>query len=389
MRIVQLANFVAPHSGGLKTVLDALGKGYVEAGVQRLLIVPGPTDAATSTPEGDVMQFRAPKIAGGYRMIVEPWRVIEVLKRFRPTSVELSDKLTLLPVGQWAKRTGVRSVLFSHERLDHMWASYTGLDTAATLSIRLLDRMLVRSFDTIVVTSGYAQQEFQTLADAVGCPVERVRLGVDLETFRPRPGSPADEPHWTPQVGGSPGAGRGTLRLVHAGRLSREKSPDLAVATAVELWRRGVDVRLDVYGDGPQLVELVRLAGDAPVHFHGHVGGRDELGRGIRAADVALSVCPEETFGLAVLEALASGTPVVTASRGGARELIDAGSGAWGDPDPVSLADAVLEVAGRPVDERRSAARRRAELYPWSSTVQRMLQIHALAPSPLGVSSSG
>jgi len=42
------------------------------------------------------VQLRAPKVGGGYRLIVEPWRVTEVLESWRPTSVELSDKLTLL-----------------------------------------------------------------------------------------------------------------------------------------------------------------------------------------------------------------------------------------------------------------------------------------------------
>jgi alpha-1,6-mannosyltransferase len=191
--------------------------------------------------------------------------------------------------------------------------------------------------------------------------VVRVPLGVDLETFRP--GTAATEDG-------------NTLRLVHLGRLSREKDPHLAVATAVELHRRGVTVRLDVYGEGPHLAELVETAGDAPVRFHGHVEGRRELSRLVGAADVALSVCPTETFGLAVLEALASGTPVVTADRGGARELVDAASGGWAAPRPEALADAVLEVAARPRDERRTAARARAEQFPWSATVDSMLAVH-------------
>ncbi|MBJ7359854.1 glycosyltransferase [Nocardioides sp.] len=346
----------------MKTALEALGRGYVAAGAERLLVIPGPTDAATRTPLGEVVQLRAPRVGGGYRLIVEPWRVIQVLEDFRPTSVELSDKLTLLPVARWARRNGVRSVLFSHERLDDMVALRTGLETGAKLSIALLNRLLVRSFDQVVVTSAYAQAEFQAVADAVGCPMVRVPLGVDLETFRPRPPRP--------------GAAHATIRLAHAGRMSREKSPQLAVATAAELHRRGLPVVMDVYGEGPHLDEIRAAAGSAPVRFHGFITGRDDLGRRLGTADVSLSVCPGETFGLAVLEALASGTPVVTADRGGARELVDATSGAWGAPDPGSLADAVERVLGRPVAERRSGARRRAEEFPWSRTVDLMLAVH-------------
>jgi alpha-1,6-mannosyltransferase len=83
-----------------------------------------------------------------------------------------------------------------------------------------------------------------------------------------------------------------------------------------------------------------------------------------------------------VLEALASGTPVVTADRGGARELVDEASGAWGFPDPGSLADAVLEVVSRPVSRRRAAARERAARYPWTATVASMLEVHSSAGMP-------
>ncbi|MDZ5663161.1 glycosyltransferase [Nocardioides sp. S-58] len=373
MRIAQLANFVGPASGGMRTALRALGAGYVDAGCRRLLVVPGPEDARTSTPLGDVVQLRAPRVGGGYRLIVEPWRVTEVLEEWGPTSVELSDKLTLLPVARWARRSGVGSVLLSHERLGDMLALRTGLDTTSKVSIGLLNRLLVRSVDTVVVTSDYARQEFQQAADNAGCPVVRVPLGVDLETFRPRPRR-SDRPSDRPSVP--------ALRLVHAGRLSREKSPHLAVATAVELHRRGTPVRMDVYGVGPHLDELVELAGDAPVRFHGYVDSPARLSRALADADVALSVCPGETFGLAVLEALASGTPVVTADRGGARELVDGASGAWARPDAAALADAVLEVAGRPVVSRRAAARERAERYPWSTTVESLLAVHSSVAMP-------
>ena len=87
MRIAQLANFIGPASGGMRTAIRALGEGYVDAGCRRLLVAPGPTDERVATPQGDVVQLRAPRVGGGYRLIVEPWRVIDVLEEWRPTSV--------------------------------------------------------------------------------------------------------------------------------------------------------------------------------------------------------------------------------------------------------------------------------------------------------------
>ena len=226
----------------------------------------------------------------------------------------------------------------------------------------MLNRILVRQFDRVVVTSRFAMREFRQVAAAAGTAVHRIPLGVDLATFRP-----PEERAVRDDV----------LRLVHVGRLSREKSPHLAVATAVDLHRRGVPVRLDVYGTGPHRDELEEIADGAPVTFHGHVADRDELAERIGEADIALSVCPGETFGLAVLEALACGTPVVTAAYGGARELVDERCGAWGEPDPRSLGDAVLELASRPAAETRDAARERAEQFCWSSTVRDMVALHA------------
>lgn len=361
MRIAQLANFVGPTSGGMKNAVNALGTGYAEAGIERMLVVPGSHDSREQTEHGEVVTLRAPRVGGGYRLIIEPWRVIDALDSFGPTSVEVSDKSTLLPVAGWARRNGVRSVLFSHERLDAMLSLRTGWETGVGASTAALNRLLVRRFDAVVVTSSYARGEFSVAAARRGTPTHQIPLGVDLETFRPGPPAPPGD----------------ELRLVHVGRLSREKSPHLAVATAVELHRRGVPVRMDVYGDGPHRHELEIAATGAPVHFHGHVSSRRRLSRRIALADVALSVCPGETFGLAVLEALASGTPVVTADVGGARELVDEASGDWGAPTPEALADAVLRVAARPRAQTRDGARARAEQFPWSRSVEAMLGVHA------------
>lgn len=363
MRIAQLANFVGPASGGMRVALDALARGYVERDVPRLLVVPGPVDDRRTAEAGEVVQLRAPRVGGGYRLIVEPWRVVDALERFAPTSVELSDKTTLLPVTRWARRQGVRTVLLSHEHLGEMLACRTGLELGPRLSAGLLNRLLVRSVDTVVVTSRYAEGELAPVAAAAACPLVRVPLGVDLDTFRPARPAPVRR--------GAP------LRLVHVGRLSREKSPHLAVATAVALHRRGVAVTLDVWGDGPHRDELEALAGDAPVRFGGHLADRAAVCAVLAHADVALSVCPTETFGLATLEALASGTPVVTADTGGSREVVGARSGAWAPAAPEALAEAVLVVAARPEGARRRAARRRAELFGWDRTVERMLAVHA------------
>ena len=352
-----MANFVGPTSGGMKVVIDTLGEGYVAAGHERILVVPGRRDHVEETASGIIVSVRAPKLTPQYRMIAKPWRALEVLDRFRPTTIEVSDKWTLSPAGRWAAKRGVGSVMFSHERLSDMLAMWMRRSFGVEAAVGALNRRLAKEFDTVVVTSQFAADEFLD----TGARLELVPLGVDLLTFNPAVGAPAND---------------GVLKLVYAGRLSHEKSPQLAVAIAAELHRRGRAVRMDLYGTGPDQKELEEIAGDTPVFFHGFVDGRAELAKRYAAADVSLSVCPAETFGLAVLEALACGTPVVTANRGGASELVDASAGASGAPDPASLADAVESLVPRLGPGLRGGARAAAEKYTWRSTISRMLALH-------------
>ncbi|GAA3854277.1 glycosyltransferase family 1 protein [Tessaracoccus defluvii] len=357
MRIAQLANFVGPTSGGMKVVIENLGKGYVDAGHTRIFVAPGPRDEVVETEAGILVYVRAPRISEQYRMIFRPWRALDVLDRFRPTTIEVSDKWTLSPAGRWAAKRSVGSVLFSHERLSDMFAMWARRSFGVETTVGALNRRLAKEFDAVVVTSRFAADEFES----TGADLELVPLGVDLDTFHPGVGAPIDD---------------GVLKLCYVGRLSHEKSPQLAVATAVELHRRGHRIRLDLYGTGPDQAMLADAAGDAPVVFHGFVAGRDEVAARLAAADLSLSVCPAETFGLAVLEALACGTPVVTANRGGAHELVDATSGVSGPPDPVALADAVESLLPRLGPELRRGARARAEQYSWARTTAQMLALH-------------
>lgn len=359
MRIAQLANFVGPTSGGMRRAIDQLGQRYVAAGHDRLLIIPGPEDRVTESAAGIVAQVRGVRVTGGYRIILAMGGVLKALETFAPTSVEVSDKWTLAGIGPWAQRRGIGSILFSHERLDDMASDFLRFGVRPLVHVR--NRVLAKDFDRVVVTTFYSAGEW----DGTRARLVTVPLGVDVQTFRP------------PAVRPDPGP---VIRLIHAGRMSREKYPQLAIAAAAELHRRGAPVELTVAGTGPHLAWLREQAEEAPVRFLGYVDGRDELARLYGEADISLSVAPTETFGLAVLEALACGTPVVTADRGGARELVDSSCADWGAARASALADAVQRLHARLVADPYAlhmAARARAELYSWDTSAQRMLAVHA------------
>lgn len=359
MRIVQLANFYGPVSGGLRTAVDALGRGYHAAGHERVLVVPGKRRETHATAAGQVCTLPGIPVSGGYRVMPRASAVLRVLESLAPDSVEVSDKATLVAVGEWARANRVGAVLFSHERLDTWLAarwSWLGRPPLEQAIARWNTRIASR-FDTVVVTSDFARQEFAALGVR---DVRQVPLGVDLTTFRPV----------------RTAAGDGIVRLVYAGRLSPEKNPGPVIGAVRLLVEVGLPVHLDVYGDGVAREALGRSATGLPVTFHGHLTGRGELAERLARADVAFAPSAAETFGLSVLEALACGTPVVTANTGGAGELVAPSAGVTVPPTAQGLALGVCEVLSWPVATRRRAARARAERFPWSATVAAMLDVH-------------
>ena len=367
MRILQLANFYHATSGGLRTAIDAFAAGYVDAGHDVFLVVPGRRRGVAVVDGKTVICLRSPKVpqSGGYRTVIDQRSVTALIERLRPDVIELSDRTTLARIVVHQERRPP-VVLFSHERLDLAISrkAPSGLDPT-----RLVDawtRRLLRRVDATVCASEFAAEELDRLGPA---PSRRVPLGVDLERFRPvRAGerSGPTEPTW------SAGSHH---RAVYVGRLSPEKHAGDAVAAVDRLVRTGRLVELLVVGDGPERADLETRAAGLPVRFVGHIGDRAEVASILRQADVAIVPSPRETFGLAALEAMASGTPVATVTGGAVGELVTAGAGAVG-AGLEGLASAIASLFEGDRHQQRIAARRRAEEFSWDRSVAAMLDLH-------------
>jgi alpha-1,6-mannosyltransferase len=168
--------------------------------------------------------------------------------------------------------------------------------------------------------------------------------------------------------------------LVHASRLSPEKRGDVAIDALAELVRRRIPARLVVAGDGASRSRLERRAAGLPVVFLGFVSDRERLASLLATADVVLAPGPVETFGLAALEAMASGTPAVVHHASALTELVVPGAGVVAAGTGWTFADGVQELLKVPAAERVAAARARAECFPWKATVAGFLDIHQADP---------
>lgn len=380
MRIVRVANYVAPRSGGLKTALRHLGAGYRAAGHESVLIIPGETVTETETEQGRIITLPGPGLPGlgGYRVLLDRRRLAATLRSLRPDRLEISDRTTLRWLGRWARRQDVPSMMVSHESLDgllRLFGPASGRRVADVLNART-----AAAHDKIVCTTRWAAREFER----IGKPVELVPLGVDLARFSPERRSAAMRARW---------AGPDDVLLLHCGRLSPEKKPRRSLAALQGLRKQGVRAVLVVAGAGPlrNALQEEAAAQGLPVRFLGHLSDPLEVAALQASADVAIAPGPIETFGLSALETLASGTPVVVSAESALPEVIgSAGLAAAGEgPDYVS---AVMRLLDRPEPERRRAARAQAAKFPWSASVAGFLAAHGVpsdvdrvgAPEALG-----
>ncbi|MCI3227347.1 glycosyltransferase [Streptomyces sp. NP-1717] len=374
VRIVRLANFVTPASGGLRTALQELGSGYLAAGHEPVLVVPGERPGDEHTSQGRVITLPGAVLpgTGGYRVLTDRRRLGALLESLAPDRLEVSDRTTLRWTGEWARRHRVPAVMVSHETADGVLRTWGVPAVAAGRAADRLNRRSAWSYSRIVCTTEWAEREFVRIGAR---NVVRAPLGVDLLRCRPDRRREALRARYA----------RGAdVLLLLCSRLSVEKRPAAALDALAALRARGVKAALVVAGDGPLAGALARRARERrlPVVFLGHVGDREELADLQAAADICLAPGPAETFGLSALEALACGTPVVASASSALPEILGAAGGTATDT-PGAYADAVRELLDRPEAARRAAARARAELFGWDRAVAAFLAAHGAPAGPL------
>jgi glycosyltransferase involved in cell wall biosynthesis len=166
--------------------------------------------------------------------------------------------------------------------------------------------------DAVMVPSGAYRQQLV----AKGFDENKLRLlphGTDVQAFHPGRRRPE---FWTAR-----GAKEGPV-VTYVGRVAREKDLDVLIDIYRRLALERPDVTLAIVGDGPFLPQMKSALQRSNVLFTGFLFD-DDLGAAYAASDVFVFPSTTDTFGSVVLEAMASGVPVVVSDRGGARELVE------------------------------------------------------------------
>ena len=285
------------------------------------------------------------------------------VERFAPDIVHLSTPDILnLRAQSFAMRAGIPIVASQHTRFE-TYLGYYGLDRARPLVEAHLRRFYRRADHVLAPTPALVADMKALRGD------DRVSMwsrGVDTALFDPA----RRDLHWRRAYGIEDDE---TLVLFF-GRLVLEKGVAVFASAVRELQAAGARARPLIVGAGPAAGLLDTLPGALST---GHLEGED-LARAIASADLLLHPSVTETFGNVVLEAMASGLPVIAGDAPSARTLIEDGrTGRICDPmDAGAFARTAMALIERSNSRQAlGAAAREASLdYSWAAASESVVQ---------------
>jgi len=370
-RIAHIANMFGPKSGGLKTTMLELSREYESRGNSVLLITPGRRDTFVKNGLITHVTVAAPKIpfSGGYRIILRTKHVMRRIEDFRPDIIEISDRTTLLKVARWAKVQRIPTTFFAHERVDGIVQSFAKFLPFKEKLVTRWNSITRDSVGRIVATTNYAAQEFCQLGLQVEstpkAKLVSVPLGVDLDKFAPI--------QLTEEK-----SGEEENFLFACTRLSKEKDPLFLLEIAQALKARGSHIPLYIAGSGPLEKKMQNYIDEHELNVRllGFITDKEVLSQLMGSASVFLAVGPIETFGLAALETLATGTPVICRREAAISEIVSWDSGRALTRSSTAWVEAIDEFMSLDRESTQTCARARAEKFTWKKTADQLLSLY-------------
>ncbi|HEY7234869.1 MAG TPA: glycosyltransferase [Gemmatimonadaceae bacterium] len=349
LTVLDVAEWFGDASGGIRTYLLAKGE-YVRghSHLRQVLVLPGAQDNVIDDGGVRTYSVRGPRVPAQsqYRFLFALRKLRRVIERERPDVIEVGSLLFAPWLVAMAAR-GYRAprLVFYHENLERRLAFPRG----AAAAWRELSRGPLRAYLRAVSASADAgvaasDTQIRDLADAGITGVARSPLGVDLQRFHPA------RRRYASATRSTLGVSTNDPVVAFAGRLAPEKELTLLL----HAWRaieNRCSATLLVMGEGPLEQQVRRAALSGRVVLLPFQRDRAMVADILAAADLLVVPGTIETFGLAALEAMACGTPVVVPDSGGASELVSrSGAGEsfiGGNAD--SLVSAVCGLLDDPV----------------------------------------
>lgn len=313
MRIVYLTQSYPPMISGASLFAQQVAEAMAQRGHQVLVIAASDRDRPYRMQNGDLAVLRLQSIHNpmrvGQRFTLYPRQeVMKALRDFHPEVIHEHEPLQMGLLGiEYAKRARIPITLTIHQ-LPSFVASYLpNIFKAWTETVLwVYARWLSRKFTSIIAPT---QTISRLVTEMTGLQTNTIGYGMDLQTFRPL--LSCDEDVAIRQKWNLPPS---IPILLHVGRLDTDKHVERVIHAAAQTLK-GFEAHLLIIGDGtqkPALIKLCKSLGISDrVHFPGYISKEDGLPEIYRIASLFTMASEIETQGIVLLEAAASGLPIV------------------------------------------------------------------------------
>lgn len=335
MRVLYATETFLPSVDGVVTRMTHALDRLAELGHEAAVVCPGlGVDSYRGFPVVGTLALRYPLYRSRKWGAPSPV-VARAVRRFAPDVVHVWHPLLVGSAAVLAcERKGVPLITSYHTNVDQYLACYGAARVLTRPAMWLMRRL--NNSSPITLVPSRAMSDYLGGRGFTGLRV--LSRGVDLDARDPRYRDPGMRARL---CAGDPDA----PLLLFVGRVAPEKG----LGSLEPLMRSHPEWRLAVVGDGPALPDLRRRFAGTKTTFTGFLRG-EELSRAYASADAFLFPSVTETLGLVLLEAMASGLPVVAADSPATRDQVTPGVDCllYDPADAASLERAVARLLGDP-----------------------------------------
>ncbi len=327
-----LTQSYSAKGGGIRTYLTEKRRYITEhTDARHCLIVPGPEDKITTEGRLTKVEIASPQVPGSpnYRLLLRSRAVVRALREIQPDTIESLDAYNLPWAALHHRAHHPQTALIAGYRTDFPKVYVEKFMTAKFG--RTIGRIwkdwsyqyaahLYRRFDVFYTLTGLAAEHFQSLGVH---SVKVLPLGADTDTFHPDKRSQ--------ELRESLGVPENAPMLIYAGRIDKEKKARVVVDAFKQLPKTW-NACLVMLGDGKEREALKRECEGYNAHFPGFVADRQNLARYLASSDIYVSAMEDETFGISLIEAQATGLPIVGVRAGAMIDRVAPHLGRLGAP---------------------------------------------------------
>ncbi|MCH7334811.1 glycosyltransferase family 4 protein [Acinetobacter modestus] len=379
LRVAIVTETWPPEINGVALSMMQLCQGLQRLGHKILLVRPIQKAICTEfLPEQEclVMSQPIPK----YPSVQFGWpQYLKVSKAFEQFAPDVVHIVTEGPLGLTALQAAKSKKIAVSSGFHSAFQDFSRFFDLAFL-VKPIQRYLTwfhNSTDVTCVPSQYTEQALRGFG--VTCPLVVVGRGVDTAKFSPKHRSQQLRQQW--------GVDADTRVMLYVGRLSPEKEIDVLIK-AFHAWQRqqGANTKFVIVGDGPDRIRLSKLAISEDIIFTGSLSGKN-LSAAYASADVFAFASQADTFGNVVLEAIASGLPVIAYDYVCAHQHVKHGVTGWLSPlgQTADLTQSICHLPALPeLRQMGILASETVQETSWQFPVQQLEQaLYQVAKEPL------